>query len=264
MVILIRNLNFILIFLILSLLTVIYTSSKYPDLTIIKILKSGIEASLVGFIADSYAVYGLFYKLGPHTNLILRKRKSVENKVIEFINNFLISKEAIKAQLKNVEFDLNVHSYINRSEIREGIKNALILAIRKKEYEESKELKFGAYLKATLHDLAEKFLISYLDKNLDSIIDEFLKEVKKDEKFKNLLNDEIKENFIKVLTEKHDLITEIVKKRFESVSDKEFIEAVKKALWDELQWIRLNGTILGFFIGMLLGIVNLVYDIIFF
>ena len=76
MVILIRNLNFILIFLILSLLTVIYTSSKYPDLTIIKILKSGIEASLVGFIADSYAVYGLFYKLGPHTNLILRKRKS--------------------------------------------------------------------------------------------------------------------------------------------------------------------------------------------
>jgi hypothetical protein len=70
-----KKLNITFLFLFFVLVGVIYLNSKYPEITILKILKFGLEASFVGFIADSYAIYGLFYKLGPHTKIILRKEK---------------------------------------------------------------------------------------------------------------------------------------------------------------------------------------------
>ncbi|EDP73582.1 DUF445 family protein [Hydrogenivirga sp. 128-5-R1-1] len=63
---------------------------------------------------------------------------------------------------------------------------------------------------------------------------------------------------MKLIEEKHSYLLELIKNRIDSVPDEEFIKAVKKASWDELQWIRVNGTILGFCIGILLGIFQLI------
>jgi uncharacterized membrane-anchored protein YjiN (DUF445 family) len=49
---------------------------------------------------------------------------------------------------------------------------------------------------------------------------------------------------------------DLIRKRLESIDDDEFVEAVKKASWDELQWIRLNGALLGFTIGFLVGVMD--------
>jgi hypothetical protein len=44
----------------------------------------------------------------------------------------------------------------------------------------------GAFVKTAFYDFAEKFLAKYLDKNLESIVDELLKKIKDDENIKNL------------------------------------------------------------------------------
>jgi uncharacterized membrane-anchored protein YjiN (DUF445 family) len=260
-----KKLNITFLFLFFVLVGVIYLNSKYPEITILKILKFGLEASFVGFIADSYAIYGLFYKLGPHTNIILRKRKSIENKVIDFVANFLLSKEVIERELNNVRFDIDIISKIENPETKKKVVDFLKSVIEKKikekkDYlEELKELPLGAFVKTAFYDFAEKFLAKYLDKNLESIVDELLKKIKDDENIKKSLNSELKEEITKIILENHDFIVDLIKKRLESISDKEFIDAVKKASWDELQWIRFNGAVLGFVIGIFLGILNLIW-----
>jgi uncharacterized membrane-anchored protein YjiN (DUF445 family) len=127
-----KKLNITFLFLFFVLVGVIYLNSKYPEITILKILKFGLEASFVGFIADSYAIYGLFYKLGPHTNIILRKRKSIENKVIDFVANFLLSKEVIERELSNVRFDVDIISKIENPETKKKVVDFLKSVIEKK------------------------------------------------------------------------------------------------------------------------------------
>jgi uncharacterized membrane-anchored protein YjiN (DUF445 family) len=41
-----------------------------------------------------------------------------------------------------------------------------------------------------------------------------------------------------------------------SVPDREFLNAVKRVSWEELQFIRLNGAVLGFLVGILLKLLE--------
>jgi uncharacterized membrane-anchored protein YjiN (DUF445 family) len=95
-----------------------------------------------------------------------------------------------------------------------------------------------------------------LETSLPEWIDKTFEKLKEDETLKEQLNREIREFLINFIETRKHLIVDLIRKRLESIDDDEFVEAVKKASWDELQWIRLNGALLGFTIGFLVGVMD--------
>ena len=78
-----------------------------PGLSLRSLLAAFFDASLVGALADWFAVTALFrYPLGlklPHTNVIARNKNSVAEAVPRFLTGF-VSGESISRELSNLDF----------------------------------------------------------------------------------------------------------------------------------------------------------------
>ncbi len=234
------NLYFFVNFLILLnfFVTIIFIilSLKFPECNIFKLLKYSFEASLVGAIADSYAVFGLFYKLGPHTEVLLRNKKKIIEKVKIFVGEFLFKKEFLDKELDQIE--INVLQNIDNAFLKEKIEKIILKNVEK--YKLPQKI-----LKLIIYEISEK-IIELITKN--KIISK-------------KLNDKSKYLIKKIILENHNVILDLIEKRLTAINDKEFVEIIKSSSWNELQWIRLNGTILGFIIGVLIGILNVYLNI---
>ncbi len=226
-----------------------------------KVLKYGLEASLIGFIADSYAVYGLFYKIGPHTNLILNKRKSIEERIIKFASEFLISKEFLEKELEKIDLT-NILDNLKNEKTKERFAEFLLEIISKsisdkKEFKDLyKELPFGSFIKISVKDILINILLKYFKEAVPDIIEKVFEKLDGDENIKENINKTLKEKISKLILDNYNSIVLSIENKIKSISDKEFLNTVKKLTWQELQWIRLNGAIIGFLVGIILGVVE--------
>jgi len=93
----------------------------FPHQSLLIILKTGFEAATVGAIADTYAVFGLFHKIGPHTDILRRKRREITEKTIELVVNFLLSKEHLKRELENYDFRV-IFQYFDEEKLKTYLK----------------------------------------------------------------------------------------------------------------------------------------------
>lgn len=208
----------------------LYFSYKFPDLYVLKILKFAFEASLVGAIADSYAVFGLFYKIGPHTQIIINKKSELIEKVKLFVGEFLFEKDFLEKELSGVDVEI-----LKISDIKK-LKDKLIPSILKK---------------AKKYKIANSLINIILSELIDKVIELVIL------KFNQQINNKGKDIIKNVIIENHDVILELIDKRLKSIEDKEFVDIIKNSCWDELQWIRLNGCLLGWIIGVFIGIFNI-------
>jgi uncharacterized membrane-anchored protein YjiN (DUF445 family) len=251
------------LFLFIAFLTVVVTILEHTtNIESLTILRTALEASLIGAIADSYAVYGLFRRIGPHTDILRRRRKEITEKVIEFVSDFLLNEEFLKKELENVDFSF-VWDELDKPEVKNKIKEILLNLVKK--YKEDRNLDrilqeqtgtSSGFILEIVKKTLEEVIFLYLETSLPEWIDKTLKKLKEDETLKEQLNREIREFLINFIETRKHLIVDLIRKRLESIDDDEFVEAVKKASWDELQWIRLNGALLGFIIGFLVGVID--------
>ncbi len=214
----------------------IILSLKFPENNVFKLLKYSFEASLVGAIADSYAVFGLFYKLGPHTEVLLKNKRILIEKIKIFVGEFLFEKEFLDIELEKIE--INVLQHIDNAFLKEKIGKIILKNVEK-------------------YKLPQKILKLIIYEISDKVIELIIKNKSLSEK----LNNKSKFLIKKIILENHNVILDLIDKRLSSISDREFIEIIKSASWNELQWIRLNGTILGFIIGILIGFLNIYLNI---
>ena len=236
-----------------------YLHHLYPHLSWLFVLKVGFEAAAVGAIADTYAVYGLFTRLGPHTDLLRRKRKEISDKVTEFVGEFLLNKEYITKEIEKINFGFVVEQ-VDTPEVRAKIKDFILQAIknRKKEYESLQIKSTSSPMVNAIIETVERAFINVMEKKLDEWIEKAFASVRNNGKTAEETDRLIKNYLIKLIEEKHSHLIQLIKNRIDSISDEEFISAVKKASWNELQWIRVNGALLGFVIGLILGTLQLI------
>ena len=90
-----------------------------------------------------------------------------------------------------------------------------------------------------------------MDKLIDEKIDEFIESPVLQYKF-----DKLVKNFIaQMLEEYHDAIPAMIRERLDKFSDDELTEFVEGKVSDDLQMIRINGSVCGAAVGMLLYVV---------
>ena len=90
-----------------------------------------------------------------------------------------------------------------------------------------------------------------LDKMIDEKIDEFIKSPVMQYKFDKF----IKKVIAEILEEYHDEIPKMIRERLNKFSDDELTKFVEGKVSDDLQMIRINGSVCGAAVGMLLYIV---------
>lgn len=95
-----------------------------------------------------------------------------------------------------------------------------------------------------------------LDKFIDEKIDEFIKSPVQQNKVDKLIK-----NFVEnLLAQYHDQIPELIRERLEKLSDDELTEFVEGKVSDDLQMIRINGSVCGAVAGMFLYGVSLLVE----
>jgi len=211
----------------------------------LELLQAGFGASLVGAVADSYAVYGLFYRLGPHTDLLRRKRKELTKKVLEFVDAVILDAEFLKKELERAQLTEKLVALASDEKLKEKLKKQLTLLVEKKLEEKFETDRSNyAFFKNLLSSVGERLIAVVVDTIADKLLN--------DGEFRRLLGRQLNDLVAAALEEHKKELLQLVEKKLNSIPDEEFVNALKRASWDELQYIRLNGAVLGFIAGILL------------
>ncbi len=206
-----------------------------------ELFRAGFEAALVGGLADSYAVYGLFRKMGPHTDLLRRKREALIEKVVGFVDEVVLDTDFLKEELSKVNLVENLLKPLEREEVRNRLRGELALFIR------SKVSSMGDFF----GKLAERIA--------GAVADALLEKLATDGELKRALAAQASGALLAALEENREELLKLVEKKLRSIPEEEFVEAVKRASWEELQYIRLNGTLLGFLLGITLKGISMLF-----
>ena len=199
-----------------------------------ELFQAGFEAALVGGLADSYAVYGLFRKMGPHTDLLRRKRDALIERLVRFVDEVILDVDFLKEELKKAELVEGIFQPLERKEVRNKLRSELAIFIR------SKVSAMGDFL----GKLAERVS--------GAVAEALLEKLATDKDLKKAIATQVEDAIVSALEENREELLKLVEKKLRSIPDEEFVNAVKRASWEELQYIRLNGTLLGFLLGITL------------
>jgi len=236
----------------LSYVTFLLLSQKYPQCFIFNLLKIAFSASLVGAIADTYAVFGLFHNLGPHTDILRKRRKELTEKTVKLVGEFLLSKDELLKELSHLNIEKIIEN-LDEEKQKETLKKVLIQLVEKRLENKNS----GIF--STLLSFINIPLNQFINKEISNLVDKLFEEVRKNQELKEHIENHIKETLANFLKDNHEKIKDFIRRRLAQLSDEEFIQALKSASWKELQWIRINGALLGFIVGLILGILENVF-----
>jgi len=90
---------------------------------------------------------------------------------------------------------------------------------------------------------------------LDNLINKILADVQ----LINKLEQYIQEQASDYINNNHEKIGKLVKENIEKLDNETLIELIEEKVGDDLQWIRVNGAICGFFIGLIFGIIRILF-----
>ena len=93
---------------------------------------------------------------------------------------------------------------------------------------------------------------SVLGDSIDRLIDEQIDQFKAKQNLQKLVDQKIKLNLNLFIREQHNVITQLVQDRLNELSDDALVELVETKIADDLQMIRINGSLVGAVVGMVL------------
>ncbi len=88
-------------------------------------------------------------------------------------------------------------------------------------------------------------------RHLTDLAVEQLQLIHRDEDRKAQLESQLKTELVKLLGQYHGVIGKIVREKLESLDDKGLVLSLEDKVGDDLQWIRINGTVIGGLVGIL-------------
>ncbi|MEB9946134.1 DUF445 domain-containing protein [Bacillus cereus] len=93
-------------------------------------------------------------------------------------------------------------------------------------------------------EFADKYVIPFLQKQMNKI--------KEDEQTVQKIEDWLQKQVVSLVEKNHSKIGKLVQENLDKLDDKTLIEMIENNVGKDLQWIRVNGAVCGFMIGLLL------------
>ncbi|WP_315071989.1 DUF445 domain-containing protein [uncultured Clostridium sp.] len=120
------------------------------------------------------------------------------------------------------------------------------------------------FILESLNGLKSRILIyinddNYIEKIMLPSIDKAIEKVLSNVELIDKLEEYIQGQTSEYINNNHEKIGKLVKENIEKIDTKTLIELIEYKVGDDLQWIRVNGAICGFFIGLILGIIRVVF-----
>lgn len=93
-------------------------------------------------------------------------------------------------------------------------------------------------------EFADKYVIPFLQKQMNKI--------KEDEQTVQKIEEWLQKQVVKLVENNHSKIGKLVQENLDKLDDKTLIEMIENNVGKDLQWIRVNGAVCGFMIGLVL------------
>ncbi|MEC3429535.1 DUF445 domain-containing protein [Bacillus thuringiensis serovar nigeriensis] len=93
-------------------------------------------------------------------------------------------------------------------------------------------------------EFADKYVIPFLQKQMNKI--------KQDEQTVQKIEDWLQKQVVSLVEKNHSKIGKLVQENLDKLDDKTLIEMIENNVGKDLQWIRVNGAVCGFMIGLVL------------
>ncbi|ARX65717.1 MULTISPECIES: DUF445 domain-containing protein [Bacillus cereus group] len=93
-------------------------------------------------------------------------------------------------------------------------------------------------------EFADKYVIPFLQKQMNKI--------KEDEQTVQKIEDWLQKQVVSLVEKNHSKIGKLVQENLDKLDDKTLIEMIENNVGKDLQWIRVNGAVCGFMIGLVL------------
>ncbi|OPA06431.1 DUF445 domain-containing protein [Bacillus cereus] len=93
-------------------------------------------------------------------------------------------------------------------------------------------------------EFADKYVIPFLQKQMNKI--------KEDEQTVQKIEDWLQKQVVTLVEKNHSKIGKLVQENLDKLDDKTLIEMIENNVGKDLQWIRVNGAVCGFMIGLVL------------
>ena len=92
--------------------------------------------------------------------------------------------------------------------------------------------------------------------HIDKFIDEKVVELKKSNRLQAVVDLKIKAYLEIFITEQHDMIVKIMQERLDEFSNEALVDFIENKVGDDLQMIRINGSLIGGLVGMVLYVIT--------
>ena len=96
----------------------------------------------------------------------------------------------------------------------------------------------------------------YIKNNIVPMLNNLIDSMSKDINLTNRLEQKIQEHISEYINANHENIGRLVGDNIEKLDTRTLIKLIEERVGDDLQWIRINGAICGFGVGLVLGIIR--------
>lgn len=219
-------------------------------------LKEKIDTLIDEYRAESFMKS---FGIGIAEFLNIVDRKVISDKLVEAINNFFDEIDDPKHRIRK-KLDDNLIDFAEG--LMKGRKDSVDIAesIKKKILSNAKLGEVISDLLVRAKTALDEQLVSHetplmklVDKNLSNAVREFASNRKSQTKFNNWFRD----TAVELVEKYHPKIGEMVSESLGKLDDKGLVEQIEGKVGNDLQFIRLNGAVIGFFAGAMIKLIKL-------
>ncbi|MBK1809177.1 DUF445 domain-containing protein [Clostridium sp. YIM B02505] len=117
-------------------------------------------------------------------------------------------------------------------------------------------LKILESLEAQISDFINDEII--VEEKILPVLDKLIYDVSKEDELVEKIDQYIRSQISQYINENHEKIGVLVKENIEKLDTKTLIDLIEDKVGGDLQWIRINGAVCGFLIGLILGGIKLI------
>ncbi|WP_236025366.1 DUF445 domain-containing protein [Flavobacterium geliluteum] len=183
--------------------------------------------------------------------------EGVFNGLYDFLNEAKNPESDIRAKIDQYVYDF-LDKVKNSEEMRGKINNVILGFAGKKEVQDYIN---GIWdeIKTSIHHDLDKGDQSSIKNNISNLIQTFGKGIKEDHAMLNKINNFIKNDVLSVLINNKKVIGDLIASTVKSWDGKEVSEKLELEIGKDLQYIRINGTLVGGLIGLVIYAFESVY-----
>ena len=257
-------------------ITMVYWQKKSPEFVWIGYIKAFAEAAMVGALADWFAVTALFHKpMGlniPHTNLIETRKNDIGENLGDFVvENFLKPKQIrLSKSFEKIADYINENQEVIQREmdgqfpalippfIREGISRkvseGLYNLLQKIAADTTHPMR--ANLTAQLYEFADRLNTPewqpQIAKILQTSVAALTDELRSNVQLQREIDAWVQKTAYQFVLKNKEEVGRLISSTVENWEGKELSEKLELEVGKDLQFIRINGTLVGGLVGLLI------------